>query len=183
LKYLIYLEERDWDKVTDQQADRAGAAYRKHLAGLRSRLSKQAWEYFWLGFAEKSIHDAHLISLSVGDGLVRLPKQFASNSIKIKAEFLNQNDKYRFIFTYRVIRKFSFEFDATLGAYFIDLATKKYFFNPNTYLERNRLDHVIGDELTGTGKKYLRHEVVFRSGARFVVIAEQISFSRKRNKS
>jgi hypothetical protein len=182
LKYLRYFDNRDWDKVNEAQVRRANKAYRKQLEKLKGRLSPKAWEYFWSGFGEKSIHDAHLIALCVGDGLDRLPGQFRSNSIRIRAEFLNQNDQYRFAFEYRNIHKFTFEFDATSGQYLIDLSTKKYIFDPKAYIRRNRIDDAIGDELTAFNNKYLRHEVVFQSGARFIVLAETISFHRKRVK-
>ncbi|MBZ5533235.1 MAG: hypothetical protein LAO20_17530 [Acidobacteriia bacterium] len=181
MKYLKYLEERDWDAIDPKLAERQNAAYRRQLLRLQPRLSKKAWNYFWLGFAETGIHDARLIALSAGDGLTRLPRLLgAPNLLSIKAEFLNQNGKLRFAFSYSQIKKFSFDFDATLGAYFIELSGGKYFFDRKHYLKNNHLDHVLGDELSAVDKTYLRHEFIFASSARIVVEAARISLQRKR---
>jgi len=183
LKYLRHLEQRDWDAIDSKQADRQNAAYRKQLLRLKPHLSQKAWEYFWFGFAETGIHDARLIALSVGDGLDRLPRIFGlPNKLRIRAEFLNQNGKYRFVFSYSQIKKFTFDFFATCGAYFIELTSGKYRFQPKHYLENNHLEHVLADELSAVHKTYLRHEFIFSSGARIVVEAAKISFDRKRVK-
>ena len=180
MKSLKCLEQRDWDGDDSKLADRRNAAYRKQLLRLRPRLSKKAWNYFWLGFAKTGIHDARLIALTAGDGLNRLPRLLGAPSpFRIKAEFLNQNGKFRFVFRYSQIKKFSFDFDAALGAYFIELPSGKYFFDPKHYLKNNHLDHVLGDELSAVDKTYLRHEFIFHSGARIVVEAAKISFERK----
>jgi hypothetical protein len=172
LKYLKYLEQRDWDAIDSRQADRQSATYRKQLLRLRPRLSPKAWKYFWFGFAETGIHDARLIALSAGDGLTRLPRLLGPpNKLRIKAEFLNQNGEFRFVFSYSRIKRFFVDFDATLGAYFIELSGGKYFFERNHYLESNQLDHVLADELSAVHKTYLRHEFIFRSGARIMVDA------------
>lgn len=181
MKYLKYLEERDWDAIDPKLAERQNAAYRRQLLRLQPRLSKKAWDYFWLGFANTGIHDARLIALSIGDGLTRLPRFLgAPNPLRIKAEFLNQNGKLRFVFNYSQIKKFSFDFDATLGAYLIGLPGGKYFFDAKHYLKNNHLDHVLADELSAVDKTYLRHEFIFASGARIVVEAAKILFERKR---
>src|SRR5262249_20376284 len=151
---------------------------------LRPRLSRKAWQYFWFGFAERGIHDARLIGLSSGDGLDRLPRQFgAPNTFRIRAEFLNQDSTLRLVFKYSRIRKFSFAFDATLGAYFMELSGGKYFFDPKHYLECNHLDTVLGDELSSVDRTHLRHEFIFASGARIVVEAAKILFTETKVKN
>jgi hypothetical protein len=180
LKYLKSLEQRDWDKINTSAVDREFKMYRKQLANLKQRLSSKTWKYFWEGFGEAGIHDARLIALSVGDGLNALPRHLgAPNKIRIKADFLNQNRKYRFTFAYSDIKLFSFDFDATLGQYLIDLSNKRYFHDADHYLKCNHLSDVLGDELTPVDSKYLRHELVFCSGARIVVQAARISFHKK----
>jgi hypothetical protein len=179
MKYLKYLEERDWDSVDEKLAKRQNAAYRRQLERLRPRLSKKAWDYFWFGFAKSGIHDAKLISLSIGDGLKQLPRRLGpADKLGIRAEFLNQNRKYRFVFSYSRIKRFCFNFDATLGAHFIELASGKPLFEPKHYVENNHLDDVLADELSAVDKTYLRHEFIFASGASFAVEAAKISFDR-----
>ena len=180
MKYLKSLEQLDWDGINTRVVDHEFKVYRKQLAGLKSRLSGKAWQYFWKGFGEAGIHDARLIALCVGDGLNALTRHLgAPNKIRIKADFLNQNRRYRFTFAYSDIKRFSFDFDATLGQYLIDLSSKRYFHDADHYLRYNHLGDVMGDELTSIDSKYLRHEVVFRSGAHIVVQAARISFHRK----
>jgi hypothetical protein len=182
LKYLKYLEQRDWDAIDDKQADRQNAAYRRQLSRLRLRLSQKAWQYFWFGFAQTGIHDAKLITLSVGDGLNQLPRQLGlPNALRIKAEFLNQDSKIRFVFSYSQIKRFSFDFDATRGI-FIERLDGKTVFDAKHYLENNHLEHALADELSAVDKTFLRHEFIFSSGANFVIEAAKISFDRKRIK-
>ena len=180
MKYLKSLEQRDWDKIDTKVVDREYKVYRTQLARLKPRLSGTTWKYFWEGFGPAGIHDARLIALSVGDGLNTLPRHLgAPNKIRIKADFLNQNRKYRFTFSYSNIERFSFDFDATLGRYLIDLSNDRYFHDADHYLRCNHLSDVMGDELTPVDSKCLRHEVVFRSGAHIVVQAARISFHKK----
>src|SRR5215217_1876980 len=53
-------EKRFWATVED---------YHAQLEGLRSRVSRPAWEFFRHGFGRYGLHDAQLLSLCVGDGL------------------------------------------------------------------------------------------------------------------
>jgi hypothetical protein len=85
LKILKSLDVRDWESIDAAQADREHVDYRRQLQRLQPRLSQKAWRHFWHGFAETGIHDAHLISLSIGDGLKRLPRQFQYDPVTIKA--------------------------------------------------------------------------------------------------
>ncbi|HYL93358.1 MAG TPA: hypothetical protein VEW69_09405 [Alphaproteobacteria bacterium] len=176
---MIYLKEMA-KEVRDEDTDGAAnsrewESYRKHLASLKPRLSKNAWKYFWEGFAETGIHDARLVALTIGDGLRRVPER---SRLKIKADFINQSSKYLFSFSYSRIKRFDFQFDATVGQHLIDRATGKDFHSANAYLDRNELGDVMGDELTAVDDRYLRHEILFVSQARIVIEAAQLSFGR-----
>jgi len=174
MKYLKHLEIRDPDDIDDETMFQECDKYHHELAKLRPRLSAAAWKYFSKGFAETGIHDADLVALTLGDGLDHEPFPWRTNYFRARAEFINQNQKHRFIFKYRGIRRCSFDYDATIGQ--IRFLLEGDF--PKMSVESWRLDRVIGNELTAADDKYLRHEFIFASSARLIIEAVKISFEK-----
>ena len=43
--------------------------YQSQLDHLKSRVSRDAWQFFRYGYGSEGLHDARLLSLQVGDGL------------------------------------------------------------------------------------------------------------------
>ena len=175
MKYLKHLEIRDSDEIDDKAMFKEVEKYHQALAKLRPRLSAAAWKYFSEGFAETGIHDARLVALTLGDGLQYEPFPWRTNCCLAKAEFINQNAKYRYFFKYRGIRRCSFDYDATIGQVMFSLDDPSRKFSVESW----SLNHVMGDELTAADEKYLCHEFIFASRARLVIEAEKISFERR----
>ncbi len=59
-------------KALDRGFTRTCRAYQRQLAKLEGRVSRQAWNFFALGFRGWGLHDARLLAFSVGDGLDHL---------------------------------------------------------------------------------------------------------------
>ena len=59
-------------KALGEKFEKTVRAYQKQLAKLEGRVSRQAWNFFALGFGGWGLHDARLLAFSVGDGLDHL---------------------------------------------------------------------------------------------------------------
>ena len=176
MKYLKSLEIRDPDKINHDLCNVEFKTYRRELLKLKPRLSAAAWKYFYEGFGETGIHDARLVSLTLGDGLNRLPVWWRTNPLQIRADFINQNQKYRFTFKYQNVQKFSIEFDANVGEVLFEIPSLRKVVSRGS----RQLGDVIGDELTAADAKYLRHEFIFATGGRIMIEAAKILFARTR---
>jgi hypothetical protein len=87
-------------------------AYFRQLDHLKSRVSRDAWEFFRYGFGSKGLHDARLLSLQVGDGIgyvadgtqpFRINRQHAS----VVLEFLNYEQTAHYVFDLRRVKRLS----------------------------------------------------------------------------
>ena|ERR1044072_236734 len=141
--------------------------YQRQLEPLESRVSRDAWQFFRYGFGSKSLHDARLLSLQVGDGLGYIAdgkKPFLINRrpASVLVEFLNYEQNARYIFDLRRVTRMS-----------CDLFVEK------------ESHSSIGDlyiyELTTAGNG-LQLGLLFASGASIVVQFGKLVFRRNRLK-
>ena len=90
-------QERFWSIVED---------YHRELDGLKSRISRPAWDFFRHGFGRYGLHDARLLSLSVGDGLDYVPDgtspfRLSRQRTSARIEFLNYEQDLHYSFDLR----------------------------------------------------------------------------------
>lgn len=144
------------------------AAYKRQLEKLQPRLSKQAWDFFWYGFGETGLHDGGLLSLETGDGLDYVAngkKPFRCNyqNARVRMQFLNFEQVLLYTFDFRQIRKLIVEFPSD-----------------DPLWNLGKFDNIYTYELTAAGKRCLRFEVFFTSGAIILVEFDKLVFTRKR---
>ena len=83
--------------------------YQRELKALESRVSRKAWQFFRYGFGDKSLHDASLLSLRVGDGLGfiangKRPFYLNRQTTAVVIEFLNYQQNARYVFDLRRVK-------------------------------------------------------------------------------
>ncbi len=117
LTYALIAAANDWveqSRAEQQQAlaqfDAALSEYQRQLDHLKSRVSRDAWQFFRYGYGEEGLHDARLLSLKVGDGLgyiadgsqpFRINRQRAS----VVVELLNYEQTAHYIFDLRQVKR------------------------------------------------------------------------------
>jgi hypothetical protein len=153
-------KESDWATTS---ANENWTAYREQLESLRSRLSKKNFEFF-----KKGLHDARLISFSVGDGL-HLDLS-GNNPVKI-------NDFYR---TSVEIKVLNAEFDAVYFLKYQKVSKSVFDFPSDEPLWGNHIDDWGYDELSSVDDKVFRHEILFSSGTTVLIEFEKFSVSRRK---
>jgi hypothetical protein len=143
-------------------------AYSKQLEKLRPRLSKQAWNFFYFGFARWGLHDARLLSFAAGDGLeyradgrqpFRINKQKAVARIRI----LDRHQNLLCTFTCRGVSKAVFDYPSD-----------------DPLWDLGRIDDLLTYELTAADGRHLRLEFLFASGATILVEFTRLKFTRQR---
>lgn len=148
---------------------RACDAYRKQLKKLRPRLSRQAWNFFYFGFARWGLHDAHLLSFSAGDGLdyaadgrrpFRYNRQKAAARIRILDRHQNLLTTFTCVGVWRAV------FDYPSGDPLSD--------------NWGRVDHLLTYEMTAANGGLLSLEFLFASGATILVEFKRLQFKRQR---
>jgi hypothetical protein len=161
--------EAEWRSAQTQfwaTADR----YIWQLDGLKSRISRPAWKFFRYGYAETGLHDATLLTLSVGDAPGGAPGNLPSLSpmwrkAAARVELLNYEKSLHYTFGMRGLKHFSadmFPFPDQWNRGIID--------DLNTY------------ELTGAETGELEFGLLFVSGATAVFRFERLLFRRQRLK-
>ena len=148
--------------------DRTCEAYRRQLSKLKPRISKQAWNFFCLGFGRWGLHDARLISFTVGDGLDytidgKRPFRVNTQRAKVRIQILNRHQNLFCTFTCNGIRKTAFNF--------VDIEPLS---------NKGRVENLDTYELSGVGKRHLCLEFLFTSGGTIMVEFERLRFERKR---
>ncbi len=135
--------------------------YAERLEKLRGRLNKRNWEFFRNG-----LHDSRLVSFSVGDGLhidfengppVNIT-DFYKTSVRIKV--LNADFDFLYELKYGKVSKCIFDFPS------------------DEPLWGENVDDWGYDEISELNEKILRHEVLFSSGATFLIDFERFSYTR-----
>jgi hypothetical protein len=153
-------EQRFWSIAED---------YGRELEGLKSRVSRAAWDFFRHGFGRYGLHDARLLSLSIGDGLDYVPDgtaPFRLNRQRTSAriEFLNYEQDLHYLFDLRGVRRLQ-----------SDLSVEE-----ETYAKS------IGDlytyELTAADEASLQLGFLFASGASITIQFRRLVFRRHRIK-
>lgn len=152
-------------RKAEAQLAQAIKKYQRQLEPLQSRISKDAWQFFRYGFGSKSLHDARLLSLQVGDGLGytangQQPFLLNRRPASVVVEFLNYEQNASYIFDLRRVTRLT-----------CDLFVEKEFYSKS-----------IGDlyiyELTAAGDD-LQLGLLFASGASIIVQFGKLVFRRK----
>jgi hypothetical protein len=155
-------------KALDRKFSRNFEAYHKQLDKLRGRISRQAWRFFALGFGDLGLHDARLLSLSVGDNLNfvvgRNQASKARNErAKVRILILNHKQTHLYSFVCTEIRKFLFNYPVQ-----------------NTRWNSYQIELLETYELTSVNERYLSLELLFSSNATLLVEFGQLRFKRQR---
>ncbi len=138
--------------------------YVAQLEMLKPRLSKSALRFF----TKVSLHDATLIAFTVGDRVGRYPKDYNSfikNQLRtsVQIEALNYEQDKIYSLKYTGIRRVVFEHPSS---------------SPLFYDRGGPIVDWGYDELTSAGKTYLRHEILFSSGATISIEFKHFSYKR-----
>jgi hypothetical protein len=143
-------------------------AYRKQLAKLRPRVSKQAWIFFYFGFGRWGLHDARLISFAAGDGLDyridgRHPFRINKQKAKVRIQILSHDQNLLCDFRCSEVRKAVFDFPSE-----------------DPLWNSGRVDDLHSYELTTASKNFLRLEFLFTSGSTILIEFMRLGFRRQR---
>ena len=163
MKYFtreLWLEAQGQKKTEENKKawDKAWIDYRIELERIKPRLSKEQF----LFFAEADLHDGELLYLNIVDGSRPAPLSEASrpwNSpinfpVRVELAVLDADEKYIWTINYSNIKRVFVDFPSSEPLFFSDGGG-------------------FGDwgyhEITEAASDFLRHEVLFSSGAAFFV--------------
>jgi len=139
--------------------------YLKQLEEIRPRLSRQAHRLF----KTENLHDGRLLAVMAGDGVehdVHGPKRFDINAHNpsVVMKVLGQNLDVLYSLRYTKVRKVGFEFPSA---------------QPLFHEDGNQIGDWGYDELTSADDLYLRHEVLFASGAIILVEFKHFAYTKE----
>lgn len=173
--YDLIAAANDWVEQSPAEQQQAEARltatvkeYQRQLDHLKSRVSRDAWQFFRYGFGSESLHDASLLSLQVGDGLRYIadgeqPFRINRQRTSVLVEFLNYEQTAHYSFDLRQVKRL----------------TCDLFVDDESYAKN------IGDlytyELTAVGGD-LQLGLLFASGATIVTQLGKLVFRKKRLK-
>ena len=143
-------------------------AYSKQLEKLRPRVSEQAWNFFYLGFARWGLHDARLLSFAAGDGLDyevngKAPFRINKQRAKVQIKILNRHQNLLCTFACSGVSKAVFDYPSA-----------------DPLSNWGRVDDLLTYELTAADGRDLRLEFLFASGATILVEFTRLKFRRQR---
>ena len=153
-------EKQFWTTVED---------YHHQLDNLNPRVSHAVWNFFRHGFGHYGLHDARLLSLSVGDGLdyvadgaspFLLNRQRASARI----EFINYEQDFHYLFDLRGVSR----------------VQSDLFIEEDSYAKS--IGNLYTYELTAVDKDRLQLGFIFDSGASIIGQFRKLVFRRQRIK-
>jgi hypothetical protein len=132
----------------------AADAYRSQLVTLRSRLSQNAFKFF----VDADVHDGELLDLVIVDGSRPAPLSEPvstwttprNHPVRVKLSVLDAVDKLVWRLSYKTVRRVV-----------VDFPTEE----PLFYREDNGFGDWGYHELTDAGSGFLRHEILFCTGA------------------
>jgi hypothetical protein len=132
----------------------ASDAYRAQLDTLRSRLSNEAFQFF----CSADVHDGELLKLAIVDGSRPAPLSEAvrpwttprNHPVKVKLAILDASDRHVWRLLYKTVRRVV-----------VDYPTE----HPLFYQNGNGFGDLGYHELTDAGGGFLRHEILFATGA------------------
>jgi hypothetical protein len=177
MKYFTYeliSAANDWIEQSPQEHRQAKGhlesvikEYLSELENLKPYLSRQAWQFFQHGFDRESLHDARLLSLSVGDGLKYAPdgsSPFLINRRHTSAvvEFLNYEQDSHYVFDLRGVSRVRSEL-------FI-----------NESLSAKSVGDLYIYELVAGGKDQLQLGFLFATGASVIIDFRKLVFRKNR---
>ncbi len=137
---------RDWQRAYDQ--------YRAKLLTMKSRLTSDAYDFF----ADADVHDGELLDLIVIDGSRPAPlsekarpwTEPGNHPVQVKIEVLDSYDKIVWRLWYK-----------NVGRVVVDFPTQE----PLFYSDGEGFGDWGYHELSDAGGDFLRHEVLFATGA------------------
>ena|ERR1700691_3452353 len=143
-------------------------AYQKQLRKLKGRVSRQARNFFYFGFARWGLHDAHLLSFAIGDGLNhradgRLPFKYNREKAKVRISILDRHQCLLYTFDCSAIRSVNFDYP-----------------KQDPRWDWGRIDHILTYELNAVNKRYLSLEFQVDSDATIFVEFARLKFKRQR---
>lgn len=143
--------------------------YQEQLESLKSRVSRDAYQFFRYGYGSESLHDARLLTLRAGDGLDYIadgkqPFLLNRQRLSVVIELLNYEQDAHYIFDLRKVSRLA-----------CDLFLE----------DEERYAKSVGDlytyELIGVGDE-LELGLLFASGATITAQFGKLVFRRKRLK-
>jgi hypothetical protein len=176
MKYFtkeLWTDFQDMDKghAADEQWAAALAEYRAQLQSLQPRLSALAFEFF----ADADVHDGTLLHFRIGDRgsetspiRVLLPREgdewySRDYPVVVDLEVLEGGRPTRWNLAYRHVRRV-----------FADFPTDR----PLFYSDGDGFEDWGYHELTDAGDGFLRHEVLFSSGATLLTEFREINVTK-----
>lgn len=150
-----------------QNSQRADAEYRAQLASLAMRVDKDAFAFF----AEADIHDGELMELAVKDGSRPAPiseasrpwKQLRQLPVGVMLSVLDANSQFLWSISYSSMRRVLVDFPSA---------------DPLFYREGQGFGDWGYHELTDAGDGFLRHEILFATGAVLLFEFKHVHVSR-----
>jgi len=152
-------------KKADQQWNRNLKSYGKQFDKIMPKLTRNAQRFF-----SKGMHDSELFSLTMGDHL-----SFLKDWIKVRTNFIEMkllHPKFpRKLFTLQ----------------YSDILNYKIEYSSDSPIYDERDKQILGDwgydELSLTKDKWLKHEILFDTGATITIEFKKFSYKVKRFKS
>jgi len=138
----------------------AAESYSKQLESLRDRVDQAAFSFF----QEADIHDGHLVSIQIFDGKQvtwnnELPS-FNFNPVSVTLIIQNHHRTLQWSLRYTGVRRTLVDFPSG---------------QPTFYSEGEGFNDIGYDELTEANHEFLRHEILFSSGACILLEFQSIS--------
>lgn len=153
-----------WKKA-DKQWGRNVKSYVRQLKKILPKLSRNARRFF----GKVDLHDGELLLISMGDILTFLKKWIKVRTNFIEIKVLHSESLELYILSYSGIRNYKIEYSSCSPIY------------------DERDPYILGDwgydELTMTKDKWLKHEILFGSGATIILEFKHFSYKVRRFKS
>jgi len=148
--------------------DRAFEEYRAQLEKLRVRIPNAAFEFF----AEADVHDGELLDLRVINGsrpapITERPRSWRSNirfPVRVELTILDAYDKLIWTLSYGLLRRAQIDYPSA---------------DPLFYSSGDGFGDWGYHELTDAGDGFLRHEVLFATGATLLFEFQTIEVSSR----
>jgi hypothetical protein len=168
---MKYLTKKRWADVRSGQAGthtavwgKALRAYREHLETMRATLPQEVFAFF----DRADIHDGELLRLDIRDGsrpapLDQLPRPWivpGDHPVRVELAILDTYDKLVWTLQYSAIRRILVDFPSN---------------KPLFHQDGEGFGDVGVHELTDCGDGFLRHEILFASGATVLVEFKEIA--------
>ena len=166
----LWIDAQRPGKDTDEQWTKAFKSYQAQLKKLRGRVDADAFEFF----TSANVHDGELMWFHVVDGsrpapLGRASRRWRSSDahpISVEVAVLDAPDTTVWTLKYQGVRRILLDFPSE---------------EPLFHFEGRGFSDWGYHELTSAGKEFLRHEVLFSSGASILIEFKQATVkARKR---